>query len=211
MKKFVSYILICSILLFHLPINSCCSIDSEENISKNYIKNDYDNKSKKGSCSVDSNNCCDSDKGKIKGCIDSLNASRFRDSGNVRFKKPIKKIRVRRFKNNRHALFKLKKDILEISKDKNFVDVALKNYRLLYEDPLWLKCIKMPFSIVYSVCKKLIDYTVGYLIGRKASDFIENVIVPGVMCLALYKKVPWVKQNVDWLIDYFFDGNENDK
>ena len=209
MKKFVSYILICSILLSHLPVNPCCSIDSEENINKNYIKN----KSNEDSASIDSYNSCDSDKEKInnKNYTDSLNTGRFRDAENLRFKKPIKRIRVRRFKNNRHALFKLKNDILKISKDKNFVDALFKNYRLLYEDPLWLKCIKLPFSIVYSVCKKVIDYTVGYLIGRKASDFIENVIVPGAMCLTLYKKVPWVKQNVDWLISYFFYGNENEK
>ena len=211
MKKFVSHVLIYSILLFYFPVNFCCSIDSNKNISNNRIKNDCDNKSKEDSISTSFNTCCNADKEKInnKNYINSLKPLRFRGFRNVPSKRPIKKIRVLRFKNNSQALFKLKKDILEITKDQNFTDAVLKNYSLSHEDPLLIKCIKMPFSMIYNICKKVLDCTVGYLIGRKASDFIENVIIPGVMCLALYKKVPFIKQNVDWSMSYFFD--ENDK
>lgn len=97
----------------------------------------------------------------------------------------------------------LKQAILGLAKDKKFTDEVVKNYRKAHEDPLLLKLLKLPFKIIF----KILDYTVGYWIGKTVCALIEklfkNVVVPAVCVCYLYKKFPLFAEFADSFLSSF--------
>lgn len=97
----------------------------------------------------------------------------------------------------------LKQTILGLSKDKKFTDEVVKNYKKAHEDPLLLKLLKLPFKIIF----KILDYTVGYWIGKTVcaliEKFVKNVVVPAVLICYLYKQSPVFAEYTNLFISFF--------
>lgn len=84
----------------------------------------------------------------------------------------------------------LSEAILELSKNKKFDDQIVKNYEKAHEDPLWFKLLMLPFKIVKiggKLVLKIFDYTIGYWIGDKVCNFLQNCAFLGVSLLIIKK------------------------
>jgi len=99
----------------------------------------------------------------------------------------------------------LKNKLLELSKNKNFTDQVIKNYTNAHEAPIWLKIVKI-LCLPFNACWFLVKKTCDYVIGKKATKFIENTLIPTAFAattgLAIYNKIPSVHKFIDYIISF---------
>ena len=91
----------------------------------------------------------------------------------------------------------LKNKLLELSKNKNYTNA--------HEAPIWLKIVKI-LCLPFNACWFLVKKTCDYVIGKKATKFIENTLIPTAFAattgLAIYNKIPSVHKFIDYIISF---------
>ena len=85
------------------------------------------------------------------------------------------------------------------------INKVIKNYTNAHEAPIWLKIVKI-LCLPFNACWFLVKKTCDYVIGKKATKFIENTLIPTAFAattgLAIYNKIPSVHKFIDYIISF---------